>query len=421
MFRVKIMFFLLNSVLIFAGSSSHFIDTYRTDILRLAQPAKQDGFRFAILVNKNTDMINAPSVLEQVIGEINAIHPDFVMTMGHVTGKEGQNLSWIDQVERYKQQLDKLKMPWYPVADNYDVYGVLADVPSNLYAGFYERYWGPLWYAFKYKNCWFIVLYAGQYSDKTALAKHSESGAQVEFLSNILATSKGARHIFVFISSPKSTEEAVNMDWKRIQTLLVDAEHVSVYCLGGQDRIKYNGKIINGIEYYTPAAIGIKVSDQELNFLNGYNLVTVQEGAFHIATIQAGTVINPREKRTRLELLKEKDWVLDKSCTVWMCRVKIPDFQGDRAVLRIGIVDGYDESGDRSVHYTLCNSNNDVIRKGYFAARTYQWIELAVQSSTELRLELRDEDINSKSQALTNSGRVKMELDVYSHINPDHL
>src|SRR4030095_16366954 len=66
--------------------------------------------------------------------------------------------AWKAQAAEYKAAMSKLRMPWFPVAGNHDIYWRGPNKPAGEHERDFETTFGPLWYAVQHKKCWSVVL-----------------------------------------------------------------------------------------------------------------------------------------------------------------------------------------------------------------------------------------------------------------------
>ena len=115
-------------------------------------------------------------------------------------------------MEEFRGIMNRLHVPWFPVAGNHDIYyrgprGVA--VPAEEHEGRYEMHFGPLWYAFRHKSAWFIVLYTDEGNPKTGERNFNKpdcqrmSPEQLAWLDETLKVTKEAEHCFVFCHHPR--------------------------------------------------------------------------------------------------------------------------------------------------------------------------------------------------------------------------
>ena len=107
-------------------------------------------------------------MLEQAVVDTNLLDPDLVMTVGDLIQGYNDTPEWLQQMSEYKDIMNRLKMKWFPVAGNHDVYwrGV-GKAPEGQHESNYEKHFGPLWYTFQHKNAGFVVLYSDEGDSKT--------------------------------------------------------------------------------------------------------------------------------------------------------------------------------------------------------------------------------------------------------------
>ncbi|MEY3160232.1 MAG: hypothetical protein RIT25_223, partial [Planctomycetota bacterium] len=167
--------------------------------------------------------------------------------------------------------------------------------------GNYEAVFGPLWYAFRHKHCWFIALYSDEGNPETGEKNFHKpecqrmSDAQFAWLQEVLQKARGANHVFVFLHHPRWLERYGD-DWKKVHEALVAAGNVSAVFAGHIHRMRYDGNR-DGIEYFTLATTGGNL-DMELpqaGYLHEYHVVTVRPQGIQVATLPVGTVIDPKE------------------------------------------------------------------------------------------------------------------------------
>lgn len=319
------------SVLAFFGlaaceaSAPKTVRTSRDAPLALSAPESEDVFHFAIYGDRTGGPASGVDALRRAVVETNLIDPDLVMTVGDLVQGYNETPQWLEQMREYRSVMSDLKMPWYPVAGNHDVYWSGGAIPPGHHEANYEAHFGPLWYWFGHKNAAFIVLYSdeGDFESnrkgfrEPTLIRMSE--LQLSWLESALAETADYDHVFVFLHHPRwITDRYRDGNWESVHQLLAASGNVSAVFAGHIHRQRYDGTR-DGIAYFTLATIGgrMPMDVPGTGWLNHMLLVTVRPGQFEVATLPIGAVLDPkamtpehlddlnRARRTALERLSD--------------------------------------------------------------------------------------------------------------------
>ncbi|MFT7486816.1 MAG: hypothetical protein ACI9F9_002672 [Candidatus Paceibacteria bacterium] len=296
---------------VFAICSSYWVAASRDDSERfttdrkspveLKLPDEDNSFVFAVFGDRTGGPADGVQVLVQAVADVNLVDPDLVMTVGDLVEGYNQTARWKDQAREFSGIMDELSSPWYPVAGNHDIYWRGEGRPQREHTENYEEHFGPLWYAFRHKQCWFISLFTDEGNPDTGEYTFNKPGSQrmspeqFSFLERTLERAAEARHVFVFLHHPRWHAGRYGDDWEHVHDLLAKAGNVTAVFAGHIHHMVYDG-VRDGIEYFTLATVGGHQAGDaaEAGYLHHWNLVTVREEGLAVTTFPVGAAMDPR-------------------------------------------------------------------------------------------------------------------------------
>ncbi|MDQ8190616.1 LamG-like jellyroll fold domain-containing protein [Roseibacillus persicicus] len=258
-------------------------------------------FTFAVFGDRTGGPDSGVNILADAVRDVNLLEPDLVMTVGDLIQGYNTSEKWMPQMKEYKGIMNNLLCPWFPVAGNHDIYWRGDNRPTGEHEPAYETHFGPLWYAFEHKDCFFIVLYsdeANPENDERNFHKPESqkmSPEQFEWLKDVLGKAKDSEHVFLFLHHPRWIGNNYGEDWKKVHDELVKAGNVSAVFAGHVHYMRSDPK--DGIDYITLATTGGHQPGAfpSAGYLHHYHVVTVRENQVAITAYPVGEALDVRD------------------------------------------------------------------------------------------------------------------------------
>ncbi|MCM2373575.1 LamG-like jellyroll fold domain-containing protein [Aporhodopirellula aestuarii] len=283
---------------------SHSPFTTRNVSRTLPLASDEEAFHFVIFGDRTSGVPAGLKVLEQAVADTNLLDPDLVMTVGDLVQGYNETPKWMTEMQEYRDIMERLKMKWFPVAGNHDVYWRgNGEAPQGQHESNYEKHFGPLWYSFRHKNAGFVVLYSDEGDPVTNEKSFSEgrlqmmSNEQLSFLKQALDSHKDLDHVFVFLHHPRWIGGGyTGSNWDVVHDMLREAGNVTAVFAGHIHHMRFDGPK-DGIAYYALATTGghLQAEIPGAGYLHHLNIVSVRPDSVTVSALPIGAVIDPTD------------------------------------------------------------------------------------------------------------------------------
>jgi len=408
------------SQLIGCQSERFYTDRHTSHHLTLTD--EKDSFTFAIFGDRTGGKPEGLIVLKHAVIDVNVLAPDLVMTVGDLVQGYNERSQWQVEADEFSSIMNKLDMPWYPVAGNHDIYWRGENRPEDEHEGDYEKHFGPLWYAFEHKDCLFLVLYSDEGNPETGQRTTNDPEAQKmskeqkDWLKSTLSKAGDTKHIFVFLHHPRWDKGNYGDDWDQVHTILKDAGNVSAVFGGHKHKMNYGGEK-DGIHYYTLGTTG--ASHGALNIPNGrwqhFDMVTVRGKEFSVGAIGVGEVVDTNKNRVKtLSLLARTKWNIKSEDTRTLSwPLTIPHFhEPEEATLSVKFRGGDDNSGDKGFYMQINDLSGKTLEQSFSKTNKFNELRLPVKAGERYVFKIIDDDTSFSGKQPGNNGRVEINLEL---------
>jgi len=207
-------------------------------------------FNFVVL---GDSQLENEDVFERIVRETELLKPCLVLHVGDmITGYTYQRGKLLQQWDRFKEHIEPLTMPFYPVVGNHDITTTETET-------IYQEIWGNdrLYYSVDYEGTHFVFL-------NTSLhARHDTMpDEEVTWLKKDLEEHQNAEHIFITFHSPLYLNS--NFDWEPFHGLFTKYPVHAVFT--GHYHI-FDHLVRDGIHYFSLNSSGTIPCD---NLFTGY-------------------------------------------------------------------------------------------------------------------------------------------------------
>ncbi len=229
-------------------------------------------FHFAILGDRTGGADQ--EAFDQVIIEINRLHPDFVVTVGDLV-EDGRLISDWDIPLK---SLENLSCPIYFTPGNHDI---LDQDSAKL---FYQKTGFPPYYSFDWENTHFTIM-----NNSTANAFENLEKEQIDWLIKDLALNFEKTNLFVFMHKPFWADGIAEAKPDSLHSLFMTYGVDAVFT-GHWHQYAYD--VFDGIEYYLVGSSGGGFGEEniDLGMFYQYLWCKIEEDKLYSSLIKSGNI-----------------------------------------------------------------------------------------------------------------------------------
>ena len=229
-----------------------------------------------------------PPVFKQILDEVGAIHPAFVITTGDlILGSASDSALVQKEYDDVVPLVKALGVPVYFAAGNHEIRGAAANEVI------YRRLVAPkLYYSFNYGNSHFTVL-----DSDIVGQEHRITGDQLAWFEKDLSAARPkSKHLFVFLHQPPypvslhigSSLDVYPADRDHFQGML-EKYHVD-YLICGHEHL-YDNSIHNGVREIISGGAGAPLYPSARGgSFNHYLLVSVDGAKVFVSVVKPGSL-----------------------------------------------------------------------------------------------------------------------------------
>ena len=203
-----------------------------------------DGdFRFAVIADRTGG--DYRGAWTNTLAKVNLLRPEFAICVGDlIPSGWAERKSVLAQRMELDAQVRTLIPPFFAVPGNHDVY--YTSDPEDCAREMWEKFFGPTYYSFIYRDCLFLVLD----SMEVPSGQGGLSAVQYEWAERQLAAHSGVRWTFIFMHTPAVWP---SMRWERFEDTALRDRRYTVFA---GDWHTYMHVKRNGHDYYALSVSG---------------------------------------------------------------------------------------------------------------------------------------------------------------------